>query len=459
MKQEVGLKEHQSRLGGRFRAGLWSKLLMSAAIVPILLAVFSCRTNRAPQPLALKTYAAPTNNLTPSDRSEIFEIVWGTVNENYYDPTFRGVDWKAVRERFRPRMEAAPNDQEFYALFELMLGELRDDHTSFHGPPPAAAETAERDAPRPNQSKTLGLALGEVEGQTVVTEVEADGGAWRAGVRPGMILRTVNGRSVEDIYREIRAVFPGASSERSMKRRLQRALLYGQFMPLPRTLGFVNLDGAEFTVQPELTPALPSPHVAARRLASNFGYIKFDSWTPPADRRFNEELAGMHDAPGLIIDLRANGGGHTEVLLNIASNFFAAPTYTGGFRKRDGTLDRYLTRIPKQLYRQPVVILIDERSASASETFTTFMQESRRAYVIGRQSSGSTLNTRIQRVKGGGELRVSMRAYISPGGRNPEGTGVVPDQVTPLTISDLRQGRDVALEAGEAYLKFKTGKK
>ncbi|HZH30557.1 MAG TPA: S41 family peptidase [Pyrinomonadaceae bacterium] len=454
MKQEVGLNESQGRLGGRFRTGLLSKLLMSAAIV---LAASSCRTNRAPPP-ALKTHAAPTNNLTPSDRSEIFEIVWGTINESYYDPTFRGVDWKAVRERFRPRMEAAPNDQEFYALFELMLAELRDDHTSFHGPPPVA-EIADKDASRSKQGRTLGLALGEVEGQTVVTEVEADGGAWRAGVRPGMILRTVNGRAVEDIYREIRAVFPGASSERSMKNRLLRALLYGQFMPLPRTLGFVNLDGTQFTVQPELTPAPPTPHVAARRLASGFGYIKFDSWAPPADRRFNEELAGMFDAPGLIIDLRANGGGHTEVLLNVASNFFAAPTYTGGFRRRDGTLDRYLTHIPKRLYRQPVVILIDERSASASETFTTFMQESGRAYVIGRQSSGSTLNTRIQRVKGGGELRVSRRAYISPGGRNPEGTGVVPDQVTPLTISDLRQGRDVALEAAEAYLKFGTGKK
>jgi carboxyl-terminal processing protease len=426
---------------------LSSKLLLLAAIVLI---VSSCQTKHAPSP-GLKVYAAPTNKLSASDRSEIFEIVWGTINEKYYDPSFRGVDWKAVGERYRPRMAAAPNDQEFYALFELMLAELRDDHTSFHGPPPGDAAD-DRDAPRAQPNRTLGLTLGEVEGQTIVTEVEAGGAAWRAGVKPGMILRTVNGRAVEDIYREIRAVFPGASSERSMKNRMHRALLYGQFMTQPRTFGLVNSDGAEFTAQPELTPAAPSPHVAARRLASNFGYIKFDSWTPPADRRFNEELAKLSGAPGLIIDLRANGGGQTDVLHNIAGNFFAAPTYTGGFRRRDGTLDRHATHVPEQLYRQPVVILIDERSASASETFTIFMQESRRAYVIGRQSSGSTLNARIQRVKGGGELRVSIRAYISPGGRNPEGTGVVPDQVAPLTISDLRQGRDAALEAAEAYL-------
>ncbi|HEV7906437.1 MAG TPA: S41 family peptidase [Pyrinomonadaceae bacterium] len=415
----------------------------------------SCQLTRTPAPApASKVEAArATNTLSPSDRMEIFEFVWRTVNEKYYDPAFHGVDWAAVRERYRPRMEAATNDQEFYAQFELMLAELRDDHTRFNGPPPPpAAEDAGKDAPRGDGGGTLGLMLAEVEGQTVVQEVEADSGASRAGVKPGMILRTVNGRPVEEVYREIRAVFPGASSERSMKNLMHRAVLYGQFMPLPRTLGFTNLDGQEFTVQPELTPQTPPPHVVARRLASGFGYIKFDSWIPPADKRFDEELAKLSDTPGLVIDLRANGGGQTDVLLNIASNFFAAPTYYGGFRRRDGALDRYSTHAPAHVYKQPVVILIDERSASASESFTIFMQESGRAFVVGRQSNGATLNQIVQKVKGGGELRVSIRAYISPAGRNAEGTGVIPDQTTPLTISDLRQGRDAALEAAEAYL-------
>ncbi|MGI9105405.1 MAG: S41 family peptidase [Pyrinomonadaceae bacterium] len=412
--------------------------------------VSSCKLTRPPS-ATLKVQAGPTTHtLSQAERAEIFDVVWRTVNEKYYDSSFGGVDWQAVGERYRPRMEAAPSDQEFYALFELMLAELRDDHTDFSGPPPAALPDGQDAAP----PRRLGMTLGEVEGQTVVTEVEADSGAARAGVMPGMILRAVNGRPIEDIYREIRAVFPGASSERSMKNTMHRAVLYGMFMTLPRTFVLVGEDGREFTVQPETAPAPPAPQLEARRLAaSGSGYIKFDSWKPPADERFNAELAKLMDTPGLVIDLRGNGGGQTDVLHNIASNFFVAPIYTGGFRTRAGTIDRYMTHAPKQLYRQPVVILIDERSASASETFTTFMQESGRAFVIGRQSSGSTHNTRIQKVKGGGELRVSIRAYISPNGRDPEGTGVVPDKIVPLTIADLRGGRDAALEAAEVYLK------
>jgi carboxyl-terminal processing protease len=423
-------------------------------LVVFIALVSSCRTSRAPEG-AIKMHATQlTNTLTPSERAEIFEIVWRTINETYYDPTFHGVDWQAVRERYRPRIEAAPNDQEFYAQFETMLAELRDAHTSFSPPPPPGT-------PPEGQPGSLGLSLVEIEGQTIVSEVEADSSAARGGVRPGMILRTVNGRPVEELYALIRANFAGTSSERAFAVLQRRAILYGGFLPKPRTLGLVSLDNSKFEVTLKESPATtaPVPRVEARRLASGFGYIKFDQWTPPADKRFDEELAKLSDTPGLVIDLRANGGGQTEVLLNIASNFFAAPTYTGGLRRRDGTLDRYTTHAPAHLYKQPVVILIDERSASASETFTIFMQESKRAYVVGRQSNGALLNTRIRQIKGGGTLRVSIRAYVSPNGRIPEGTGVVPDQIVPLTIADLRQGRDAALEAAEAYLKASAGKK
>jgi len=437
-----------SRLRFPFLCFPSASLIVVAFVITAAALVSSCRMNRAPDG-GIKLHAARlTNTLTPSDRAEIFDIVWRTVNETYYDPAFHGVDWQGVRERYRPRLESAPNDQEFYAVFEVMLAELRDSHTSFNGPPPAGT-------PPDGQPGSLGLSLVEIEGRTIVSEVEVDSSAARAGLRPGMILRTVNGRPVEELYALIRANFAGTSSDRAFAVLQRKAILYGGFLAKPRTLGLSNFDGSPFEVTLEQTPTAttPAPQVEARRLASGFGYIKFDQWKLPADKHFNAELAKLSDTPGLIIDLRANGGGQTDVLLNIASNFFAAPTYTGGFRRRDGTLDRYTTHVPARLYPQPVVILIDERSASASETFTIFMQESQRAYVIGRQSNGALLNTRIQKIKGGGTLRVSIRAYVSPQGRIPEGTGVVPDQTIPLTIPDLRQGRDATLEAAEAYLK------
>ncbi|MDQ3585270.1 MAG: S41 family peptidase [Acidobacteriota bacterium] len=377
---------------------------------------------------------------------EIFVEVWQTINDKYYDPSFNGVGWLSVRERYRPRVEAAASDMEFYGTLETMLAELRDNHTRFFGPPPPGV-------PQDGQPSSLGLSLGEAEGQTVVTEVESDSAAARAGVRPGMTLRTINKRPVENLYAEIRANFAGASSERSFKSLMRGALLYGGFLSSPRTLGLVDFDGNEFSVTLERQLIAPPPHVTSRRLAFGYGYIKFDSWTPPADARFGEELDKLRDTPGLVIDLRGNGGGQSDVLLNIASNFFAEKTYYGGFKTRAGTLDKYYTHRPARAYDGAVVILVDERSASASETFTIFMQERGRAKAVGRPSAGSTLNQTSKHLKGGATLRYSIRAYISPQGRNPEGTGVIPDQVVDLKIADLRQGRDAALEAAEQMLK------
>ncbi len=74
------------------------------------------------------------HTLTQQDRAEIFRQVWEIIDREYYDPNFRGLDWRAVGERYRPLAESARTDAEFYGVFELMLSELRDGHTVFIPP-------------------------------------------------------------------------------------------------------------------------------------------------------------------------------------------------------------------------------------------------------------------------------------------------------------------------------------
>ena len=425
-----------------------SCLLLFSAVAASACAVFTPPAEQAGEG---KTRAS--SSLTPAERVEIFEEVWRTINDEYYDPTFNGVDWQDVRTRYRPRFEAAASDWEFYGLFEIMLSELRDGHTSLIPPPLPELPQVQGDQPH-----TIGLRLGEAEGHVVVVEVEPDTAAARAGIKPGMILRTVNGRPVEEHFSLIRSVLLGGSSERDMKNKMLSALLYAGFLSVPRTLGLSDFDGEPFEVVLPLEKseaAATTPGLSARRLASGYGYIRFTKWFPPVERQFKAELARLSDAPGLVIDLRGNPGGETKTLLDIASNFFPEETYYGGFRARSGELKKYFTHASDLQYRGAVVILVDERSASASETFSIFMQESgRAAAVVGRQTPGSTLNrTGQKKVKGGGTLLYSARAYISPRGRNPEGTGVIPEEIVPLTIADLRANRDAVLEAAERRLR------
>jgi carboxyl-terminal processing protease len=391
----------------------------------------------------------PPDVLSRQDRAEIFEQVWKTIDEEYYDPKFRGVDWRAVGERYRPLAESAQTDAEFYGVFELMLAELHDGHTVFVHPssPGRKAEEGGRGG--------LGLKLGDAEGKIVVVEVEPGSKAAGLGVRPGQLLREVNGRLADEHIAFLRSKVAGSSTERLFRLKILSALLYGGFLAKPRTLGLTDFDGREFTVElSEEDGRAEASNLTSRRLDSGAGYIKFRSWTPPVQDEFGKALATMKDAPGLVIDLRGNGGGETRVLQEIAGNFFARETYYGGFRTRAGALQKYNTRPAPSPYRGPVVVLVDEESASASESFAAFMQESGRARVVGRQTAGSVLNRGGGReFKGGSKLFFSTRTYLTPRGRELEGVGVTPDVDVPLTLADLRAGRDAALEATETLVR------
>jgi carboxyl-terminal processing protease len=424
-------------------------LLTSALSFALCALLLSACARPAPAPGA---GAAPAPDvLSPQDRAEIYRQVWETINEHYYDPNFRGVDWRAVGERYRPQAESARSDAEFYGVFELMLAELRDAHTSFVPPPPPGAGAGEGGAPG-----SLGLKLGEVEGRVAVVEVEPGTPAGRAGVRPGQVLREVNGKPVGEHFAFLRSLLAGSSTERLFKSKMLSALLRGGFLTMPRRLGLTDHDGREFTVElsPETSPE--PPNVTSRRLGGGAGYVKLRHWLAPAQEDFRKALATLRDAPALVMDIRGNGGGETRVMLDIAGNFFERPAYYGGFRDRAGDVQKYHTRRNPEAYRGPLVILVDEDSASASETFAAFMQEAGRAHVVGRTTAGSTLNQGgRRRFKGGGELRYSTRSFLTASGRELEGAGVTPDAEVALTLGDLRSGRDAVLEAAEALLREK----
>ena len=389
-------------------------------------------------------------SLTANDRIEVFETVWKTINDEYYNYNPAFADWATVRERYRPRVEATKNDDEFYALLNnMLLRELHDFHTGFAAPN--------------EQSRSNGLSVNEVEGKIVVVRVEPDSDAARAGVKPGMIVRKLNDKPSEERIAQMHASLGHYSNAQS-----ERFLLFSAFPggPLnePLKLSLERADGTQLDVV--LARRLRSPTSSAllsQRLPSGFHYLKIqEAFRSPVDDQFRNEFANFKNAPGLIIDLRGVSGGNVhDIGLKIANYFFPAKVSFGRMLNRSGETPAFHTWSAgggDQIYKGPVVILIDESVRSAGEVFAQGFQENGRATVIGVQTCGCVADRESKKVKGGGVLVYSHLAYLSSKGRKLEGNGVAPDKIVPLTLAALMQGRDEMLEAAERTLKSKASR-
>jgi carboxyl-terminal processing protease len=404
------------------------------------------------------TDSAKTQRLSLKARGEIFEKVWKEIRDHYYDPTFNGVNWEDIHARYRPLIEAAKSDQEFYSLMSRMTGELHDAHTRFNSP-------EQWKHYRKQQGVSSGISVDDVDGKAVVTAVRRDSSAAHAGVEPGMVILSIDGKPVEERIAEIEKTKPPSSSERAT-----RIFSYGRLFAGPpdseMQLTLERADGSRFEVNLQRQLYSSAPDVVTDVLPSGYAYIRFDGFQPAITKEFRRALERFKNAPGIVIDLRRNSGGDLGVLLPIAGFFFDKKTLFAKDKTRSGKplsefagvmrlpLELYVGKPGDQIYSGPVVILVDARSASSSEVFAAGMQDSHRAKIVGSQSCGCVLGIAKPRLmKGGGVLEMSEVLWFSPKGRKLEGTGILPDETVAPTLSDLQQKHDPAMETAEKLLR------
>ena len=386
--------------------------------------------------------------LSERERLKLFEEVWNLVRTEYYDPGFGGVDWVAVGDRYRQRLASIRTDEELHGLLAHMLAELHDSHT-YYTPP-----TQGGGGPQP----TLGFVVDEVEGQLVVASVDGASEAAHQGVRPGMILRTMNGRDVREMAREVDARIPawlGVSSEQILVWARLSFLLKG---PAGQevALGLSDPSGQPLEVRVHRSHlSKPSAPVVSRHLTPSMGYIHWTTWDPelvPAlASRIRAELASLRATQSLIIDLRGNQGGDPQVMVDVLRCLIPEKVPYGRFhgpRRPPKIRDQSCPHV----YSGSVAVLMDRATGSTSEIFANLIQETGRGRLVGAQSSGSVLYHQGEQVRGGGHVWWSRWGYVSPGGRRLQGAGVLPDIPVQRTIAGLWQGRDEVLEAAEEIL-------
>ncbi len=410
-------------------------------------------------PALLLTVCARPQQLSESQRQEVFQFVWEEVKRSHYDPALGGVDWDAVRTRYAPRVREAKTDDEFYRVLNQMLGELKQSH--FGVIPPGAFVAQEAARTRLADGET-GLTVQLVEGRPIVVRVRAGSPAARMGIPSGAEIVQIDDIDAAQLLARIRARQLPPVEERFEAYLAFRAFLSGRAGSEVR-LRYRDLDDKEHLVTltreavrgarvqfgflPEIRVQIES-----RILPGNIGYLAFNAFFPPVMRELPQRLREMANTDGLIIDLRENIGGIGLMAGGVMGYLVQRETPLGTMRLRDGTFG--IVAYPQTpTYRKPVVVLVDEFTVSTAEILAAGLQEARRATIIGRPTPGKALPSKIVQLPYGGYLQCVLADYETARKRRIEGVGVIPDIEVELTRAMFRHTSDPVLQRAVAFLK------
>jgi carboxyl-terminal processing protease len=440
-----------------------NKRLVLAASFALVTAFFFggawTHAQRGAQSRAAQKQGVP-GDLPPAEnrgdvRQQTFEIVWRTVKEKHFDPAMGGVDWDKARETYAPRVAAVKSDRELYPLLQEMLGLLRQSH--FNIIPPESLTPEDQNEP---SGGGVGIDLRLVGGAAMITRVEPDSTASRAGLRPGFLIIQVGDRPVEEII----ATFAKSAERAEIKNiRMTRGVLAAMSGDPGAPLKIVYLDEKDRRrettliierLKGELSPRFgyfPPQYTEfeTQRIAngaSYISYIRFNVFTAPVIEKLKAAISGFGDADGMIFDLRGNLGGLGGIAMTIAGRICEKPGSLGVMKTRGGEM-KFAFFPQENRYDGAVAVLIDAMSASTSEVFSSGVQEMGRAVIVGERSAGAALPSFIQKLPTGALFQFAVADFKTPKGVLIEGRGVIPDVEARYDRASLLAGRDAQLEA------------
>jgi carboxyl-terminal processing protease len=388
---------------------------------------------------------------TPEGRLTVFDDVWETIQERYYDPAFHGVDWQAKRYAFRAAAGRAANSQEFYELLRQMIASLRDAHTRIYSPD----EKFDWWNPR---FVTVGLTVREIQGVPTVIHVETDSAAARTGIRAGDVIVSVDNVPVAD-YLAQRMRVNSLENDTTTRLRAVASLFEGPAGTEVK-VGWTTRYGKQKSAV--LQRYWNQRHLGfSNQRKGKIAVLRIDAFTQSVAVDFSKTLPSvLEGAEGIVLDLRGNGGGDAEAMADIASMFLDEGTNLGKFADRSGasfelqTFSKRLWRIANLLpTKLPLVVLTSENTSSAAEILAAALQNKRRAQVIGTDTCGCVLAIRNRHaLPDGGVLDVSEFDYRTAFGVRLEGVGVKPDKMAPVTRTDIYSRRDAAMDLANHML-------
>lgn len=363
----------------------------------------------------------PAQGYKASGPRELYHKAWELVRDNYYDATFTGQNWSSWEHRYDTDLRTPEDAQR---CIKAMLDSLKDPYTRFLN------EQAFKDENDAIDSRIVGIGINLIQrdNRLVITRTIDNSPASNAGLLQYDEIIAIDGKPCVGFT-------PDQAAEH----------IRGQAgTAVDITVKHKDTKEATFHI---VRAEIVLHAVSYKIIDGNIGYIQLSTFiSNDAAKEFRTALEKLSRTDGLVIDMRDNPGGLLSNALDIAEYLLEGGVIVktvgrAGPPKVDVACGDPVTH-------QPIAVLVNEESASASEILAGALKDNQRAIIIGTHTYGKGLVQEINRLPDQrSAIHITVSKYLTPNGTDINKIGVLPD----IQVQDKEQQDKVAVE----YLKEK----
>jgi len=360
-------------------------------------------------PASLPVITNPVGISTPTNSNdELFKPFWEA--------------WQIVHDQYL--VQPVDDEKMMQGAIRGMMDSLDDPHSAYMDP------VEYNDAQAPLEGYSGIGAWVNTEGEYLtITEPMKDSPAEAAGLKAGDQIIAIDGEDMTGTLPELaRQKILGESGSQVILTVLREGVEEPFDIPITR---------AQITI----------PSTEYRMLDNNIAYLRLNAFSNDTGEEINTALKDLlaQNPQGLIFDLRYNSGGYLNAAIEVGSQFL--PDGVVAYEEySDGSRDTFNVTGDGMATKIPMVVLVNEWSASASELVAGALQDRGRAQLVGVTSYGKgTVQNWIPLSDNEGAVRVTIARWLTPNGRNVTGTGLTPDVEVIITDADAAAQIDTQL--------------
>jgi carboxyl-terminal processing protease len=358
---------------------------------------------------------APNSDSTSSNNESSLELtldmdefwtVWHTIQEEYVS------------------IDTVDNQKQSYGAIEGLVDALGDPYSVFMDP----TETEEFNSSLNGELEGIGAELTVENGKLIIVAPLKNSPAEQVGLRSGDYIYMVDDQPTSEMSLFEAIMTIRGPKDTDVKLTIVRE---GEDEPLELTI----------TRQEIQVPSVELTEMNAG--GKTYAHLSIYQFGDDTYKEFQDAVRQitLENPDGLILDLRQNGGGYLEASIEVLSEFFDDVRTGVIVKKRNDQNEVTKTTGSGQLADMPMVVLIDEGSASASEILAGALQDYGRATLIGVQSFGKGSVQELQDLPDGSTLRLTIAKWYTPNDHSIDHTGITPD-VEVKEDEDAKFGED-----------------